>query len=63
MRNWIIEEIKNTLNFRNSDNVPYYTSVVGLLFNDEVTYLNSINIQIKALCVGYNLLIFKDNFK
>jgi len=62
MRSWIIEEVKNSLNFRDKDNKPNYTTVVGLLFQDEKDFLKSINIDVKKLSTTYNLLIFKNNF-
>jgi hypothetical protein len=61
MRTWLIEEIKNSLTFRDADGKPNYTQVVGLLFKDEIQFLNELNIGTKKLTTGYNIIIFKDN--
>ena len=61
MRQWILEHIKNILNFRDKDGKPNYTHIVGLLFSDEIEYLKKLNIDVKTIGVGYNQLIFNQN--
>lgn len=57
----MLDDIKNNLNFRNEVGLPNYTHVVGLLFDNEIEYLKTLNIEVKLIITGYNLVIFKNN--
>lgn len=62
MRTWMLDDIKNSLNFRDVDDKPNYTHVVGLLFADEIKYLKTLNIEVNRINNSYNQVVFKSNF-
>lgn len=63
MRNYIIDEVINNLNYRDKDGRPNYTMVSGFLFHDEISYIqDKLNLDVKKLTTGYFLIVFKPNF-
>lgn len=64
MRTSILDSIVEAFNYRNELNQPLYTTVVGLLFSDEKSYIeNHLGFRVDAIGnTNYNKITFYKNF-
>jgi hypothetical protein len=64
MREYIFDDIINSLNFRNELGKPLYTTSVGFLTSLEVEHIEKVlGLEIKPITISSNLIVFKQNFK
>ena len=63
MRNYIIDEVINNLNYRDKNGIPNYSMVSGFLFHDEISYIkDTLKLDVKQITTSYFLIVFKPNF-